>query len=403
LSLIKNSKLKKMKKNFIMVMSCLVMTTITITLQAQTEAIIYLTPKGAAAMPDSLWGKKGFLMPGDWQNGTQNGCGYTRLGVKFIVEDVPTPPAPPTPTTPKPITKSLVIVQDTICAGDSTLVNGQYVKGGLWNWETDSTFVVQSVTMMPPQRTDTSATISRGDSILFANIWRKEEGIYVDSLNCAKGCDSLVYLDLRVIEPVCGPCELERAAWQDRGNLAVQMFGMQEEQNTWQNTPQLGVSALYELKPRKSIFISPERKPCIGESVPITLTLRGANDAPPSGDCLTCDNLPANAPVLLEGSVQYKVNWLKGWPIIPSLAAGPAVSWNQGNPQPWKWGVMLTPEVEGMVGMSSSKRVQPSIFAQANIRTVGTMPHDVRVGMRFYIKGNGSKTEKNRPSGSTNK
>jgi hypothetical protein len=157
---------------------------------------------------------------------------------------------------------------------------------------------------------------------------------------------------------------------------------MKEQHNDFRNEILAGANIMYEYKPKNGLLFDPVKRPCLGESLLGALALRGANEAAPSSDCITCNNLPDNAPVTVEAKVQYKLSWLKGWPLIPSIAAGPAVSWNQGGNPGVRWGFVVTPEVEGIV-LQKAGLPTISCFAQYNA-VIGTMPSDWRAGFRVY-------------------
>jgi hypothetical protein len=352
-------------------------------------AQIALTPKGFEQFPQDLWGKPIIINPGTWQHGFNPGCGGDGNDCgkwdRFTIQVQPYTPPPVVPPPPPPVVKQpvLIVKEATICVGDSTNIYGTwYKKPGTFVKNSPDTNLVVVITMKQQPRTDTSATIMEGDSLLFARQWRKQPGTYRDTLKCITGCDSIVTLYLHVL-PDCQPCKAERLKWLALGRFSVNVFLMKEEHNDWQNRVLTGLSMNYEYRFKNGLLFDPVKRPCLGESIIGSIALRGANEVAPSSDCLTCDNLPENAPVTIEGRFGYKLSWLKGWPFVPSIAAGTAVSWNQGGNPAFKWGFVLTPEVEGII-LQKAGLPTLSAFGQHNI-SLGTMPSDWRVGLRLHL------------------
>lgn len=350
---------------------------------------IAMTPHGKAAFPDSLFGVPIIITPGNWESGFNAGCGddgndcgrwdrFTTFVKPFVdtAETVIIEKKEP----------ALVLLSDSICVNDSVMINDKwYAKPGTFvDRSIPDTTLVVSITQLQQPRTDTAATIMQGDSILFARSWRKEAGTYRDTLACIIGCDSIVTLHLSVI-PVCQECEDERIKWEQAGRLAVSLPVLREEHNDWENKTLLGLGLSYEYKFLNGLLFDPKKKPCIGESVVAYGGLRSVNAEPPSSDCLTCNNLPENASTGIEGRMQYKLSWLKGMPIIPSIAGGMGFLYNQGARDQFKIGAVITPEVEWML-FNKENLPAISVFSQTNI-AVGTLPSDWRVGVRFTIGG----------------
>jgi hypothetical protein len=275
-----------------------------------------------------------------------------------------------------------VFIQRPICEGDSIFINGYWfsksentLMGG------PDTITMVTIFVLSKRITQKTVTISQGDSVLVNNQWQKSAGVFTDSLQTIHGCDSLVRTEIVMFQKNdCPECIAEREKWLFLGGLSVSGFLMREEHNDWQNKTHLGFGVLYEHKFKDGLLFDPLKKPCIGESIIGALALRGTNDAPPSSDCITCNNLPENASVTVEAKVQYKLSWLKGFPIIPSIAAGPGISYNQGGDPALKWGFIFTPEIEAIV----LQKTGVSVFAQTNL-SLGSIPNDWRVGVRVHI------------------
>lgn len=350
-------------------------------------AQVALTPKGFEQFPQDLWGKPIIINPGTWQHGFNPGCGGDGNDCgkwdRFTIEVMPyTPPVvtpPPPPVIKQPV---LIVQQDSICKGDSVQIDGKWFnQPGTFIEKTPEKHIVTVITMKEQPKRDSSATIMEGDSIRFNSQWLKVPGVYYDTLYCPTGCDSLLTFHLTVL-PDCAPCKAERLKWLSLSRFSVSAFLMREEHNDWQNRLLGGISLNYEHRLKKGLLFDPVKKPCIGESLLGAFTFRGANEVPPTSDCITCDNLPDNSPVTIEARVGYKLSWLKGWPFVPSITAGPAVSWNQGLDPSVRWGIVLTPEVEWIF---LQKKNLPTIsgFAQHNL-CIGSMPNDWRAGVRLY-------------------
>jgi hypothetical protein len=245
------------------------------------------------------------------------------------------------------------------------------------------TITAVSVFMHPKKMTQRTIQITQGDSVLVNSQWQKTAGIFTDSLNTIHGCDSTVVTEVLILpKSDCPECIAEREKWLALGGLSVSGFLMREQHNDWQNKTHLGFGVQYEHKFKDGLLFDPLKKPCIGESIIGALALRGTNNAPPKSDCLTCNNLPENASVTVEAKVQYKLSWLKGFPIIPSIAAGPGISYNQGGNPALKWGFIFTPEIEAIV----LQKTGVSVFAQTNL-SLGSIPSDWRVGVRLHFVG----------------
>lgn len=93
-------------------------------------------------------------------------------------------------------------LQATICDGDSIPFDGKYLKqNGTYTCTLkaangcDSTVTLQ-LTKLPPATTTLKETVCEGDSTLFGGNYRKQAGIYTDTLTACNGCDSIVRFEL---------------------------------------------------------------------------------------------------------------------------------------------------------------------------------------------------------------
>jgi hypothetical protein len=93
----------------------------------------------------------------------------------------------------------------SICQGQSYLFSGQtLLEPGRYQEVLvgvngcDST-VTLNLTVLAPSQTNLTAGICRGSSYLFQGDTLSESGLYVSTLTAANGCDSLVWLDLQVV------------------------------------------------------------------------------------------------------------------------------------------------------------------------------------------------------------
>lgn len=91
-----------------------------------------------------------------------------------------------------------------ICTGDSLLLGGKYRTSTGTYYDSLSTtkgcdsVIVTTLTVNPTYTFITTATICNGDSILLGNKYRKIAGVYYDTLNTKKGCDSIKVTNLTV-------------------------------------------------------------------------------------------------------------------------------------------------------------------------------------------------------------
>ena len=99
-----------------------------------------------------------------------------------------------------------VIVDDSICIGDTLFVNGKpYFETGEYRdtvlvpdpGTCDSVFII-NLKVNPVYDTTLMDTICESDQIMFAGQIIEESGFYTDTLTSKSGCDSIVHLDLVV-------------------------------------------------------------------------------------------------------------------------------------------------------------------------------------------------------------
>ena len=90
----------------------------------------------------------------------------------------------------------------SICEGDSTLINGEYVSEAGNYTDTLSTIqgcdsiISVSLSIAPTFTGSDEAAICEGDSILLGGEYRFEAGTYADTLTAINGCDSIVDVEL---------------------------------------------------------------------------------------------------------------------------------------------------------------------------------------------------------------
>ncbi len=102
------------------------------------------------------------------------------------------------------------LFEDTleICSGDSALIFGVYQNMASIYYDSLLTdlgcdSVYETTLFVHPVYSDTTPQIiCAGDSVFVGGLFRKTDGIYVDSLLTVSGCDSLVYTDLSVLTSV---------------------------------------------------------------------------------------------------------------------------------------------------------------------------------------------------------
>lgn len=106
----------------------------------------------------------------------------------------------------------------TLCDGDSMWIAGAYRKSaGVYADTLASVYgcdsiVLTQVGVMPKYAVDAKYAICEGDSLLIGNLYRKEPGIYIDTLYSAYSCDSIVTTRLytnpeHYYEHACSICE----------------------------------------------------------------------------------------------------------------------------------------------------------------------------------------------------
>ena len=95
-------------------------------------------------------------------------------------------------------------ITQTICAGDSIVVNGTtYNTTGIYT-DTLSTsngcdsILIIDLTVNPAATSTITQTICAGDSIVVAGTTYDATGIYTDTLSTSNGCDSVLIIDLTV-------------------------------------------------------------------------------------------------------------------------------------------------------------------------------------------------------------
>ncbi len=102
----------------------------------------------------------------------------------------------------------IVLPVEYVCAGDSTLIFGQY-QNGIGNYfdtlvgsgGCDSVLKVSLRVRQGYNIVGTTVSICEGDSALILGMWRHTAGIYYDSLSSVYGCDSVISQVL-IVNPV---------------------------------------------------------------------------------------------------------------------------------------------------------------------------------------------------------
>lgn len=95
----------------------------------------------------------------------------------------------------------------TICQGDSVLIGGSYQTTSGTYFDSLQTIngcdslIRITLAVTPSVVTNNNATICQGDSILLGGAYQTTTGIYVDTLQAASGCDSLISTTLIVLVP----------------------------------------------------------------------------------------------------------------------------------------------------------------------------------------------------------
>jgi len=101
----------------------------------------------------------------------------------------------------------LTLLEETICEGQSYEFNGEtlFAPGAytalLTNMFGCDSLIILNLTTLPTDITPTEATICEGDVYDFYGQSLTEQGVYVNALTNANGCDSNIVLTLNVLEP----------------------------------------------------------------------------------------------------------------------------------------------------------------------------------------------------------
>jgi len=109
----------------------------------------------------------------------------------------------------------LTLLEETICEGQSYDFNGEtlFAPGAYTALLTNSfgcdSLVILNLTALPADITQAAATICEGDVYDFYGQSLTEQGIYVNALTNANGCDSNIVLTLTVLEPDTTLVEVE--------------------------------------------------------------------------------------------------------------------------------------------------------------------------------------------------
>lgn len=99
-------------------------------------------------------------------------------------------------------------VSASICPGESypfgtnSLTSAGVYQNLLFNAQGCDSLVLLNLTVLPSPRSSQAATICAGDSYTFAGTSLMEAGDYQDTLSTVAGCDSIVELQLAVLDPV---------------------------------------------------------------------------------------------------------------------------------------------------------------------------------------------------------
>jgi len=109
--------------------------------------------------------------------------------------------APPLPV----VLDTLICLGDSIRVGDSIyFASGTYVQTLTTQAGCDSLFTL-NLTVQPPVVVDLDTTLCNGDSIQVGLSTYLSSGLYSDTLNSSLGCDSIVNLDLTVLDSIISP------------------------------------------------------------------------------------------------------------------------------------------------------------------------------------------------------
>lgn len=99
-----------------------------------------------------------------------------------------------------------VLLAPTICAGDTVWVGSQpFTSAGSFTAVLQNSFgcdstVFLDLTVLPLAQTDLVEVICKGDTVVVGNTSYMDSGIFHDTLATAQGCDSIVTLNLTVVE-----------------------------------------------------------------------------------------------------------------------------------------------------------------------------------------------------------
>lgn len=109
--------------------------------------------------------------------------------------------APPPPV----VLDTLICLGDSIRVGDSIyFASGTYVQTLATQAGCDSLFTL-NLTVQPPVVVDLDTTLCNGDSIQVGPNTYRTSGLYSDTLSSSVGCDSIVNLDLTVLDSIISP------------------------------------------------------------------------------------------------------------------------------------------------------------------------------------------------------
>ncbi|PCH69207.1 MAG: hypothetical protein COC01_02120 [Bacteroidetes bacterium] len=107
-----------------------------------------------------------------------------------------------TDLTIKPVYSPVVSIQ--LCAGDSVYIGGSWQADGGIYYDTLSSIdgcdsiITTELSFNQSYSNNQSVTICVGDSLLIAGSWVSSTGIYYDTLQTTKGCDSIITLSLTI-------------------------------------------------------------------------------------------------------------------------------------------------------------------------------------------------------------
>ncbi|MBK8807416.1 MAG: T9SS type A sorting domain-containing protein [Bacteroidales bacterium] len=87
---------------------------------------------------------------------------------------------------------------DTVSINDTLVSDNYYAVDSLVTKSGCDSIMVYKVTVNPSYIIDTSISICEGDSYFVQGLYRTESGIYTDSLEATSGCDSIIVTELNV-------------------------------------------------------------------------------------------------------------------------------------------------------------------------------------------------------------